>query len=193
MSHAHDRCALILIDCQQGFKDWDYWGANRNNPALEHNLLQLLNHWRANQLPIVHVVHHSRDVNSLLRRDKSSGEIWPELTPIAGEELIVKRENSSFIGTELEVYLRRNHINQLAIAGLTTNHCVSTTVRMAGNMGFDVRLVGEACATFDRVGPDGSTYAAQLIHDIALSDLHGEFCQVVNIGELLTNVANQCR
>ena len=88
------------------------------------------------------------------------------------------------------MYLRRNHINQLAIAGLTTNHCVSTTVRMAGNMGFDVRLVGEACATFDRVGPDGSTYAAQLIHDIALSDLHGEFCQVVGIGEWLTKVAN---
>jgi hypothetical protein len=61
---------------------------------------------------------------------------------------------------------------------------------MAGNMGFDVRLVGEACATFDRVGPDGSTYAAQLIHDIALSDLHGEFCQVVGIGEWLTKVAN---
>ena len=54
---------------------------------------------------------------------------------------------------------------------------------------FDVRVVGEACATFDRLGPDGSTYAAQLIHDIALSDLHGEFCQVVDIGELLTNVA----
>ena len=180
MSHAHDRCALILIDCQQAFKDWDYWGANRNNLALERNLLKLLNHWRTHQLPIAHVVHHNRDVNSLLRRDKSSGEIWPELTPIEGEELIVKRENSSFIGTELEVYLRRNHINQLAIAGLTTNHCVSTTVRMAGNMGFDVRLVGEACATFDRVGPDGSTYAAQLIHDIALSDLHGEFCQVVD-------------
>ena len=187
MSHAHDRCALILIDCQQGFKDWDYWGANRNNPALEHNLLQLLNHWRAHQLPIVHVVHHSRDVNSLLRREKSSGEIWPELTPIAGEELIVKRENSSFIGTELEVYLRRNHINQLAIAGLTTNHCVSTTVRMAGNMGFDVQLVGEACATFDRAGPDGRFHAAQLIHDIALSDLHGEFCQVVGLGELLAD------
>ena len=111
MSHAHDRCALILIDCQQGFKDWDHWVANRNNPALERNLLKLLNHWRTHQLPIAHVVHHSRDVNSLLRRDKSSGEIWPELTPKVGEKLIVKSENSSSIGTNLEVYLRRNHNN----------------------------------------------------------------------------------
>ena len=53
---------------------------------------------------------------------------------------------------------------------------------MLGNTGFDVRLVGEACATFDRVGPDGSTYAAKLIYDIALSDLHGE---------LLTNVVSK--
>jgi nicotinamidase-related amidase len=178
---------LILIDCQEGFKDWDRWGGNRNNTELEQNLLQLLQLWRSNNLPIVHVVHHSQDPNSLLRRDKPSGEIWPELEPVALEKLIVKRENSAFIDTELEVHLCRSNTKQLVIAGLTTNHCVSTTVRMAGNMGFDAHLVGEACATFDRVGPDGIKHSAQLIHDIALSDLHGEFCQVVGLTELLSD------
>jgi len=175
---------LILIDCQEGFKDWDFWGGNRNNPDLEQNLLDLLGLWRSNEWPVVHVVHHSQDPNSILRRDKASGDIWPELTPTAEEPVIVKRENSGFIGTELEVHLRRTHTSQLVIAGLTTNHCVSTTTRMAGNMGFDVQLVGDACATFDRIGPDGIKNDAQLIHDISLSDLHGEFCQVIDMKDL---------
>jgi len=181
-----DKPTLILIDCQQGFKDWNFWGGNRNNPSLEQNLQSLLELWRTNQWPVAHIVHHSQDPNSILRRDKSSGDIWPELTPKADEPVMVKRENSAFIGTELEVYLRRNNAKNLVLAGLTTNHCVSTTTRMAGNMGYDVQLVGDACATFDRIGPNGVTYDAQLIHEVCLSDLHGEFCQVVGICELDT-------
>jgi nicotinamidase-related amidase len=182
--NAHDTPTLILIDCQEGFKDWNYWGGNRNNPCLEQNLQSLLVLWRTKQWPVVYIVHHSRDPNSILRRDKSSGDIWPELAPRENEPVIVKRENSSFIGTELEVYLRRHNANKLVLAGLTTNHCVSTTTRMAGNMGYDVQLVGDACATFDRIGPNGVKYDAQLIHEVCLSDLHGEFCQVVGISEL---------
>ena len=66
------------------------------------------------------------------------------------------------------------------IVGLTTNHCVSTTARMAGNLGFATWVVSDATATFDRVGPDGVKHLAEHIHAIALSDLHGEFATVVD-------------
>ena len=53
--------------------------------------------------------------------------------------VIVKRVNSAFIGTDLEGRLRAAGIETVVICGATTNHCVETTTRMAGNLGFDAR------------------------------------------------------
>ncbi|WP_420549484.1 cysteine hydrolase family protein [Curvivirga sp.] len=185
MSKVEANTALILIDWQEGFDDWDHWGGNRNNPEAEKNASLLLSHWRQNNLPVFHVIHHSTLSKSPLRKEKPSGQIIQLLAPLESETLMHKRENSAFVGTHLEVSLRRLNIQKLVISGLTTNHCVSTSTRMAGNLGFDVQLVGDACATFDRIGPDGQEFKAQLIHDVCLSDLHNEFCQVVNTADII--------
>ena len=179
------RAALILIDWQQGFEDHDYWGGNRNNPDAEIKAKSLLEHWRALSLPVFHGIHDSEDPNSLLRQEKTGGQFMTELQPQSGEPVIIKNVNSCFIGTELETQLRDAKINDLVICGLTTNHCVSTTVRMAGNLGFNVKLVGDACASFDRQGEGGITYPAQMVHDISLANIHKEFCIVTNTQTIL--------
>ena len=96
--------------------------------------------------------------------------------------------NCGFIGTSLEAELRAAGHQTLVIAGLTTNHCISTTARMAGDLGFDTWVVSDATATFDRVGPDGLRYPAEQIHAIALSDLHGEFATVADTESVLSVV-----
>ena len=61
-------------------------------------------------------------------------------------------------GTNLEKQLKDAGINTIVLVGLTTDHCVSTTTRMGGNLGFRVFVISDATATFDRVGPGGKKH-----------------------------------
>ena len=93
--------------------------------------------------------------------------------PLKNEIVIKKQVNSAFIGTNLKEQLDEAKITRLVIVGLTTDHCVSTTTRMAGNFGFNTYVVSDATATFNRQGTDGKNYSAELIHETALASLNG--------------------
>ena len=177
--------ALILIDWQVGFDVPGHWGGARNNPDAEENALRLLAAFREASAPIFHIRHDSQSPESPLRCDQPGGAYKLGFEPRAGEADMRKNVNSGFIGTTLEEALRAAGITQLTVAGLTTNHCVSTTVRMAGNFGFEVDLVGEACATFDRAAADGIIYPAQLVHELSLANIDREFCKVVSLDDAL--------
>jgi nicotinamidase-related amidase len=174
---------LLLVDVQQGF-DAPSWGP-RNNPEMETRIVELLAAWRASGRRTIHVKHCSTDPSSTLRPGQSGNELKPCVTPGAGEPVIEKTVHSCFIGTSLEADLRRLACDTLVIAGMTTNHCVSTTARMASDLGFDTWVVSDATATFDRVGPDGRRYEAEQIHAIALSDLHHEFATIADTRTVL--------
>lgn len=177
------KVALLLIDFQKGFDD-PVWGT-RNNPDAEEKMKLLLSEWRAKEFPVIHIQHCSLDDNSPLRAGSPGHNFKDEAKPLPGEKVFTKIVNSAFIGTELENFLRESGIESLVIAGLTTDHCVSTSTRMAGNLGFDVTLVSDATATFNRKGEDGRDYAAEQIHDIHLASLNGEFCTVLASHEVL--------
>ena len=179
-----NEAALLLVDVQQGMDD-PKWGA-RNNPEAEANMVRLLERWRAEKRPIIHIRHNSTNPDSPLRPDQPGNVIKAEVRPLPGEPAFTKTVNSAFIGTNLEAYLRQQGIDSLVIVGLTTDHCVSTTTRMAGNLGFDVTLVSDATATFERTAADGTHYPAELMHRINLASLDGEFCTVRTTAEVLS-------
>ena len=174
--------ALVIIDVQQGFDDVS-WG-RRNNPDAERRITELLSYWRRSGLPIFHVRHLSREEGSPLAAGQTGSEIKASVFPKNDEPVIEKTVNSAFIGTDLETRLREQNIDTVILAGLTTDHCVSTTARMSGNLGFDTYVVSDATATFDRTGPDGKLYEADEIHDLSLVSLHNEFAKVVDTNSL---------
>lgn len=182
------KTALLLIDFQKGFEDEEFWGGNRNNKDAEKKALKILNKWRELNLPIFHIIHSSLDPNSKLHNSHPGFEMKEELKPINGEPLIIKNVNSAFIGTNLKETLNHQDINKLVIIGLTTNHCISTTTRMAGNLGFDTLLVGDATATFDRKGINGELFSAEIIHQTTLANLQDEFAQIITTNRLLEMV-----
>jgi len=174
-----DRPALILIDIQKGFDNIEYWGGQRNNPDAELRASELLQTWRTNQLPIFHIQHCSSNPSSLLHESNAGNAFKDLVTPANDEPVIRKNVNSAFIGTDLQAQLDNNKITKLVIVGLTTDHCISTTTRMAGNLGYETFLVTDATATFNKKGPNGQNYPAELIHETALASLHNEFATIV--------------
>ena len=188
MTKLPQNTALLIVDVQVGFDD-PKWG-QRNNPHAEENIHLLLQHWRQSNRPIVHIQHLSTEPDSPLKPDRSGCEFKELTRPRQGEPVIQKRVNSAFIGTKLEQYLRDRPINSLVIVGLTTNHCISTTVRMASNLGFQTFVVSDATATFNRKGLNGKLYSATEIHDVSLASLHQEFATVIATKELLLKNVN---
>jgi nicotinamidase-related amidase len=143
----------VVVDAQVGFDD-PWWG-RRNNPDADDNIAALVEAFTAAGLPVVYVRHDSEEPDSPLHPDRPGNALkgYLSATPAL---LVSKKVNSSFHGSpDLHVWLQANGLNELVIAGITTNHCCETTARVGGNLGYRVWFALDATHTFDRTGPDG--------------------------------------
>ena len=175
--------AFLIVDAQNGVNDTNYYGGvngRRNNPNAEKNIISLLKSWREKERLVAFTKHDSRETRSPLKLAIESGQQLPNINPKDNDIVIKKDVNSGFIGTSLELDLRRLKVQRLFVAGFFTNCCIETTVRMAGNMGFDTYLIHDACAAMNRIGHDGKNYDADLVHNMAIANLHGEFCTAIS-------------
>lgn len=183
----HDT-ALLVIDAQKGINDLHHWGGpngRRNNPGAEGHIQSLIDAFRTSGVTVIFTAHDSRQAVSPLKLGTPGGEFLDGIVPRAGELVIRKDINSSFVGTGLELELRRRAINRIVTVGYFTNFCVESSVRMAGNMGYDSYLLPDACATSNRIGFDGVDYDPELVHDLSVASLHGEFATALSVDDAL--------
>lgn len=189
MKQFSENTALLLVDIQKGVDILEHWGGpsgRRNNPAAESYMKKLLGAWREKSLPIIFTRHDSWEASSPLKWSLSTGDMKDGFEPADGEIVIRKHANSSFVGTSLEIELRRLDVSRLVIIGFFTNFCVETTARMAGNLGYETYLVHDACATTNRIGIDGTDYDPELVHDMSIANLDREFCTVLDFRQALS-------
>lgn len=177
--------ALLVIDVQNGFDD-PRWGP-RNNPECENNIRRLVAHWRETNQPVVLVRHDSTSPGSPLEPGQPGNDFKPG---IDGQHalLISKHTNSAFYGTpNLEDWLINSGIDDLVICGISTDHCCSTTARMAANLGHTVTFALDATHTFDRAMPDGTVIPADTVFQVNAASLSDEFATVLTTDEILAN------
>ena len=204
------RTALLLIDIQAGFDNSTYWGMQRSNIHFESNIRHLLSTFRslADEKAssatsfkttgpwIIHVKHSSSSQQSPLFPGKAGHEFHACALPRLSEVVLTKKTNSAFVSTNLEEVLRSKHVDTLYVAGLVVDHCVSTTIRMASDLGVAnsldvdgnvvkgrVVMVSDATATWER-----GSFDAETVHGVHVESLKAEFCEVLTTFEVVRDV-----
>lgn len=177
-----DRAVLLPIDMQQAF-DAQPW-PRRWNEKVDANGLALLDAWREAGRPIIHVRHDSIQPGSTLAPGTPGNAFRPGFEPLGDEPLVTKSVNSAFIGTDLDLRLKRLRARHVVAFGISTDMCVSTTVRTGSNMGWDMVLVPDACDCFDLPDGQGGAIPAEDVQRAHVATLGFEFARILSTAKL---------
>ena len=113
--------------------------------------------------------------------------------PQDGEPLVGKSVNCAFVGTDLELRLRRLKVERVVLFGLYADMCVSTTARIAANLGFDTIVVADACASIDLADIEGRTIPGEQVARAHLATLNAEFATVLRTDGVIDAHAGSAR
>jgi len=166
------KTALLIIDVQ----DFYFPGGKMelvNPQAAADNAAMLLTYFRDKGMPVIHIKHES----------KTQSDIQSTIIPVEGEKIITKKEVSSFNGTDLNEYLKSLGVKSLVICGMQTHMCVEGAVRAGYDLGYQITLVHDACATRD-LKWENEVIPAKMVHLSTLSTLKN-YAKIVSTSEFL--------
>jgi nicotinamidase-related amidase len=165
---AEPTTALLIVDIQ------DFYFPGGKMPLVEPeaaaaNAGKILAAFRAEGKPVIHVRHDA----------EPGGSIHASVAPIEGEKVFTKSEVSCFNGTQLLAYLKEIGVERLVIVGMQTHMCLEAAVRAAHDLGFEVTVISDACATRDLTYGDRTVPAAD-VQASTLATLDRIYAKVVD-------------
>jgi ureidoacrylate peracid hydrolase len=166
--------ALIVIDVQNGFVrkggSYDLLGMDTSQyERVIPKIHELITKCRNAAIPVFYTqaVREASGIDLLTRthqilpkareerimkkpicvRGTWDAEIVDDIQPLSDDHIVIKRRDSAFHDTEIEVWLRSLGVDTLIFCGIDTSICVETSLREAFNIGYDVVLISDATAS----------------------------------------------
>ena len=178
--------ALVLIDIQNDYFDNGKMKLVGSDKASENARL-LLDRFRKDSLLIIHIQHiATRPTATFFLPNTTGVEIHENVRPSGQEKVIIKHYPNSFRETELLDYLKSKNITNLVICGMMTHMCVDATVRAANDFGFNIVLIGDACATKD-LDINGQVVKSEEVKKSFLAALNYSYATVITTKQYLDN------
>lgn len=178
--------ALLIIDIQN-----DYFknGKKALDNALSAgtNAALLLEHYRRNQWPVIHIQHIMKQpLAPFFVKDSQGAKIHTLVAPYQEEPVIIKHYPSSFRETALRETLKTLGITHLTIAGMMSNMCVDSTTRTACDLGYDCTVVHDACAAAS-LEFNGITVPSEQVHTAFMAALSTTFATMTTTHEIISS------
>jgi len=109
--------------------------------------------------------------------------------PLESEPVLEKDRNSAFIRTNLSKILQDKKITEIVMAGVITNISIEATARKSGNLGYKTIVASDATYTFNRTDFGGQKHTAEVVNNMSLAYLNGEYASVLSTGEVFRFVS----
>jgi len=181
---AFDRAALLVVDIQ------NFYFAGGRIPlvgSVEASLKAkaVLEAFRARKVPVVHIQHLPQGTATFVPGvTDPQYAIHPNVAPLPGESVVAKHFANSFRDTALQAVLKDLGVKTLVVVGMQTHMCVEAAVRAGADLGYDIIVVEDACATRDLKHHE-TTVPAASVHAAVLAALSGSYARIATAAEVL--------
>lgn len=176
--------AIIAVDLQNFYLSSGQMPLTGIDAAVA-NAARVIAAARQRNEPVIHVRHELPADSPLFVPEDKANDIIDEVSPIAGETVIVKHFPSSFRETSLQSALASQGIDRLVIVGAMSHMCVEATTRAAADIGgYALTVVHDACATRD-LEFDGVVVPASHVHAASMAALAFGYANVLSTDQWL--------
>ena len=163
---------LLIIDAQEAVDGPRHAAGEASEVGT--NIAALVAAWRTEGLPLAHVG----------RQPGNS-----PLLPLDGEIVIVRNATSAFVGADLEATLDELGVTTLVLCGALATPALEASARHAGDLGYQVFVVADACRAVDTADLGGRLWPAEDVRALALARLKGETATIVDAATTLRAAA----
>ncbi len=186
MSDTSGSAALLVIDCQESFRQRAYWNEHEAQ-AFFSAVQRTVDACVEAGVPVVQIFHEDGD-GPFARSSGFVRTIAPlRVAPVA---TFYKRRHSAFVGSGLEAWLREAGIGRLIVTGIRTEQCCETTTRHGSDLGFEVDYVSEATLTFAMThAGTGRVFSAAEIRERTELVLAGRFARIRTVDDIVAELA----